>query len=323
MGTNYHIGEIEYYLPRNIISNKFLNQECGISSLFLEQKIGIKERRKADANQSTSDLGCKAAEALFIRKKVRRDDIDLLLVCTQNPDYRLPTTACIIQDKMGLKKSCVAFDINLGCSGFVYSVVIAGNFIKTGMIKHALLIMADQYSKIIDYKDKNTASLFGDASSAILLSPCEDGFGVIDANLGTDGSGAENLILYNSGIVRNDGKNQYLHMDGKEIFKFSITEIPNSINKLLFKNNLKIKDIKFFIFHQANKYILTELQKTLQISSDQMIIDMEFYGNTVSSTVPIAYKNLLNKKKLKKDDLLIFCGFGVGLSWGTILYKYS
>ena len=319
---NYFINKIEYYLPEKIIDNVFLESECGIERGFLENKIGIKFRHLAEKNESVSDMSFKAAKKLIDVNNIDAESIDLLLVCTQNPDYKLPTTACIVQDKLKLKTSCIAFDVNLGCSGFVYSVIIAGNFIKSNLIKNALIIMADQYSKIINYKDRNTAPLFGDAASAILISESNEKNGVIDVDFGTDGSGAENLIAYNSGVVRDDNKSSFLYMNGREVLKFSITAVPESIAKILERNKLTTKDVKYFVLHQANKYLLQEISKALGVADEQMIIDLENYGNTVSSTIPIALKNLVDKNCLQKGDLIILSGFGVGFSWGTILYEY-
>lgn len=320
---NYKIQAIEYYLPERIIDNKYLYEKSGIDIEFLENKIGIKTRHIAAENETTSDMATIAAILLTERNNLKLDTIDLLILCTQNPDYKLPTTSCIVQNNLNLKTSCIAFDVNLGCSGFIYSLAIAGSFLKTGLAKCGIIIMADQYSKLIDYNDKNTASLFGDAATASLIVPCGDSEGVIDVNFGTDGSNADKLIAFNSGVAINPRKNKFLYMDGREIFKFSVQVVPRSVLDILEKNNLKVAEIRYFIFHQANKYMLGEIQKRLEISDEQMIIDIEDYGNTVSSTIPIAYKNLLNRGTLKKDDILIFCGFGVGLSWGTILYRYN
>lgn len=319
---NYFIKAIEYYLPEKVIDNEFLEKECGIDRKFTEEKVGIFERRIAAENEPTSEMCYQAARKLIEKNDIEIEDIELLLVCTQNPDYRLPTTACLVQDKLGLSKSTMAFDVNLGCSGFIYSLSIAGNFIQTGKIKNAIIIMADQYSKIVDYKDRNTASIFGDAAAASLLSECDNDFGVIDANFGTDGSGAEKLIAWNSGVAKNEEQSNYLFMDGREIFKFSMTVVPPSIKKLLERNNISNSDLKHVIFHQANKYMLKELRKRMKFTEEQTIVDMQNVGNTVSATIPIALKNLIDKGNLKKGDLLLFSGFGVGLSWGNVLYKY-
>jgi len=319
---NYKIEAIEYYLPNKVIDNDYLVEKCGIDKKFIEEKVGILTRHIAYDDEPTSALAVKSAELLFDKHNISPGEIDLLLICTQNPDYKLPTTACLVQSQLGLKKSCIAFDVNLGCSGFVYSLPIAGNFIKTGSVKKALIIMADEYSKIISYADKNTAPIFGDAASAILLTACDDMHGEIDANFGSDGTGWDKLIVYNSGVKKDPDKSSFVFMDGLEIFKFAVRVIPNSIKQILDENNLTTQDIKYYIFHQANTYIIKELQKRMKLTDEQIIIDMERYGNTIQSTVPIALKNLLDTGKVKKDDLLIFSGYGVGLSWGNILYKY-
>jgi 3-oxoacyl-[acyl-carrier-protein] synthase III len=318
----YRVKAIESYLPEKIISNEYLNQKFGIDIEFLDNKIGIKERRIAGENETSSDLAYKAAIKFFDKGVVKPEEIDLILVCTQNPDYRLPTTACLLQHRLGLKTSCMAFDINLGCSGYIYSIAVAGSMLSSNIINKALLIMVDEYSKIIDYSDKNTASLFGDAATATILEKCEDGKGVVDFNFGTDGSGAQHLIAYNSGVLKQDDKNNFLYMNGREIFKFSITAVPASVNALLAKNNLKKNDIKYYLFHQANKYMLNEIKKKLELTDEQNIIDMEYTGNTVSSSIPLIFKSLFDQNKLNTGDLLVLCGFGVGLSWGSILYKY-
>jgi 3-oxoacyl-[acyl-carrier-protein] synthase-3 len=318
---NYYIDKIEYYVPDKVISNDFLEEKCGLDIKFTEDKVGIKERRIAADDEYTSDLAFKAADKLLETHNIDRDKIGLILVCTQNPDYNLPTTACLVQDKLGLKKSTLAFDVNLGCSGFVYSSSIAGNFIKSGQVDHALVIMADEYSKIIDYNDKNTASIFGDAAAATLLKPCNDGEGFLDFEYGTDGSGARHLIAYNTGVVKQQDKDRKVFMDGLEIFKFAVKVIPPSVRSLAERNNITLDQVKYYIFHQANKYIIKEIQKRLKLKDEQVIIDLEMIGNTIQSTIPIALKNIIDSNKHKKGDMMIFSGYGVGLSWATCLYK--
>jgi 3-oxoacyl-[acyl-carrier-protein] synthase-3 len=317
---NCKIAALEYYLPGKIITNQYLQEYCGIDAEFLESKIGIKIRHIAADDEYVSDLASKAGNLLFGRNGINKGDIDLLLLCTQHGDYKLPTTACIVQNKLGLPNSCAAFDINLGCSGFVYALGIAGNFIKTGQMKNALVITADTYSKSIDYADKNTASLFGDAGTAILLAASENESNIQDIVYGTDGANYDKLIVYNSGTVKDENKSNFLYMNGREIFKFSTRVVPLSVNELLERNQLQKQDIKYFIFHQANQYMLGEIKKRMKLTDEQMIIDMEQYGNTVSSTIPIAYKNLYLAGKVYEGDRIVFCGFGVGLSWASCLY---
>lgn len=333
----FGIKGIEYYLPEKIITNEYLEKSCNANRDMLNNKIGILERRICNENEAVSDIAYEAAIKLFANNDLNPEDVDLLLVCTQNPDYKLPTTACILQNRLKMRKSSRAFDVNLGCSGFVYSLTIAGNFIRTGDCSKALIIMADAYSKIVNYKDKTTCTLFGDAAASALLVPVESGSGFIDGDFGTDGAGADYLIVPAGGsrtpcspstseeISYPDGNIRSLNnlqMDGRSIFKFVMTEIPGSINNVLTKNKLKISDIKYFIFHQANKYILEELVKKMQIPKGKILINMEKVGNTVSASIPIVLKDALNKNLIKGGDLIVFCGFGVGLSWGSVLYKW-
>jgi len=319
---SYKIHQIDYYLPAKILNNDFLHNQVGIESDFLENKIGIKERRVAGETESCTDMACAATSKLLDADHSLREDIGLLVVCTQNPDYRLPTTACLLQHRLGLSRHTMAFDVNLGCSGFVYCMALAGACLNSGMAKKALLIMVDQYSRLIDQTDKNTVSLFGDAASAVIIGSTNAGSGVIDMDFGTDGSGAFSLIAHNSGIVKNAEKSSYLYMNGREIFKFTITVVPQSVIQILERNSLRVSDIKAFVFHQANKYMLKEIQKIMGIRDDQMVIDMELTGNTVSSTIPIALGNLFKTQAFLPGDKIILCGFGVGLSWGTILYVF-
>ncbi len=319
---SFYISALDYYLPEKKITNEYLHTQCGIDSDFLDNKIGIKERRAAAKDEKTSDLAVNAGLKLLSGSVVDKNDIDFLLICTQNPDYRIPGIAGIVQHRLGLSKNCFAFDVNLACSGFVYSLAIAGNFLISKMSKHALVITADEYTKTIDYKDRATAGIFGDAASASLLEPSSSSSGYIDGVFGTDGSGADRLILYNSSIAAEPDKGTSLFMDGQEIFKFAVRVIPQSINDLLDKNNLKTNDIKYFIFHQANQYILNDLKRRMKLKDEQVVIDFKYIGNTVSSSIPIAFKNLIDGGRIEKGELIVFCGFGAGLSWGSILYRY-
>jgi 3-oxoacyl-[acyl-carrier-protein] synthase-3 len=320
MVDGFRILASDYYLPVEVIENNFLVESCGIDRTFLESKIGVRVRRKASNDETCSRMAELAARRLSIAIGNDLSEVDLLIVCTQNPDYRLPTTACIVHRQLALPSNCLAFDLNLGCSGFVASVMTAGNFIKTKQARQALVITTDKYTSLIDYRDKNTAALFGDAASATLLTACNAATGFIDFDTGTDGRGAMSLVAYNSGTVREPDKDSFLHMNGREVFKFALSAVPQSVNNLLSKNGLNVADIKYFIFHQANQYMLKEIGRTLGLADGQLVIDMENYGNTVSSTIPIAWCNLVQKRCITPGDRIVFCGFGVGLSWASALY---
>ena len=317
-----YIKGLEHYLPPKVIDNKYLEEACGIDPVFLENKIGIKERRVASDDEPTSVMAVKAGTVLLAKQLVTPEEIDLLILCTQTPDYRLPGIAGLVHKGLGLRASCMAFDLSMGCSGYVYSLALADALMKTNGLRRAILIMAEQYSKTIDYRDRATASIFSDAASASLLAPCPEGFGYLAGVFGTDGTKADKLILPNSGVVKDPTSGSSLFMDGREIFKFAVHTVPESIRSLLSGADKRIEQVRFVVLHQANRYMLLELQKRIGLTDSQMVIDMEYIGNTVSSSIPIALQNLLERRAVAHGELLVLCGFGVGLSWGSVLYRH-
>lgn len=294
-------------------------------------KTGINERHIAASDELASDMAFHAAEKLFEEANFDRSKIDYLLLCTQSPDYMLPTTACILQHRLGLPTTVGALDFNLGCSGFIYGLNLSKGLIAGGLAKNVLLITADTYSKYIHPADRSNLTIFGDAAAATLI--CEDnGFASIgDFILGTDGSGWENLIVKESAhnnINRDitngtdhDTKEQpgpsNLFMNGPEIFNFTIKRVPVLIDDLLNKINRKKSDISLYIFHQANQFMLEHLRKKMQIDPDQFYVCLTNYGNTVSSTIPIALQSAREKGKLANHSTILLAGFGVGYSWGA------
>ena len=323
---------ISYYLPKNILSNNRLNEDFPEWSVNkISSKTGIFERHISNHDEFTSDMAVKAALKLFEEYNVSSSEIDFILLCTQSPDYFLPTTACIVQDRLGIPTTAGALDFNLGCSGYVYGLAVAKGLITGNIAKNILLITSEAYSKFIHPKDKSNKTIFGDAAAATLIST--DGFAeILDFELGTDGKGAENLIVKNGatknplltgtdvmdefGNVRNDN---YLFMNGSEIFNFTSNSIPPLVNKILAKNNMWGAEIDLFVFHQANKFLLNHLRKKLEIPEDKFYIYLESCGNTVSSTIPIALKEAIKENKVKGNILL--AGFGVGYSWGSCIIK--
>lgn len=327
-----NIKAISYYLPQAVLSNDLINQEFPEWEIEkISSKTGINSRHISADNEFSSDMAVKAAEKLFAEHNIDRSTIDYLLFCTQSPDYFLPTTACIIQDKLGLNTSIGALDFNLGCSGFVYGLSLAKGLIAGEMAKNILLITAETYSKFIHPKDKSNKTIFGDAAAATLIT-VEKGFCSIGNFIfGTDGRGAENLIVKQGGMrfpvssenedivdefgnVRND-KN--LYMNGAEIFNFTGEFVPKLISSILEKSNLTKEDIDLFIFHQANKYMLNHLRKKIKIPEEKFFIAMEGCGNTVSSTIPIALYAAQKQGRLTTSENLILAGFGVGYSWAA------
>jgi len=324
------IKAISYFLPEDTLSNEKINQtfpEWDINKI--SSKTGIKDRHIAAPDEFSSDMAVKAVEKLFVENNIEKSSIDFLLLCTQSPDYFLPTTACIVQDRLGLSTSCGALDFNLGCSGFVYGLGLAKGLISGGMAKNVLLITAETYSKFIHPKDKSNLTIFGDAAAATLVS-AEEGFCSIgNFEFGTDGRGANNLIVKQGGMrhpatdagvdivdeygnVQNDNN---LYMNGSEIFNFTIESVPKLIKQVLQKNNLEAEAIDLYIFHQANKYMLNHLRKKIGIPEDKFFIFLEGCGNTVSSTIPIALHEASKQGKTLKDTTALLAGFGVGYSW--------
>jgi 3-oxoacyl-[acyl-carrier-protein] synthase-3 len=318
-----YIEHIEYYFPDL--------QEFNSPDDKLTGKIGIHSKHIAAQDETASDMAVKAAKKLFNNTGIERDKIDFLIFCTQSPDYILPTTACIIQQRLGLPNSCGAFDFNLGCSGYVYGLSIAKGLIESGSANNILLLTGDTYSKFINEKDRSVKVIFGDAASATLISGIESDTEFIGPFVfGTDGSGAENLIIPAGGMrepITEESKVEYedqygnlrsranLYMNGPEIFNFTLKEIPSTVEKLLTKSGCQKDDYDFFVFHQANKYMLEHLRKKLKIDIGKFPIDMERCGNTVSSTIPIVLKNQLDQHKIQDHHLLMLLGFGVGYSW--------
>ena len=337
-----HITAIEYFLPKGILSNEQLaEQYIGWSAEKIEKKTGIRERHIAAENECSSDLGVAAAEKLLRSGVVERDAIDYLIFCTQSPDYFLPTTACVMQHRLGLPKKIGALDINLGCSGFIYGLGLAKGLIETAQSKNVLLVTAETYSKFIHLGDKSVRTLFGDAAAATLVQFASDNVRIEGEMIGpfvygTDGSGKDNLIVPTGGMRRkfvmeaeptDDGQGNTrtinnLYMNGGEIFQFTLDCVSRSINELLVKSRKEMNDIDLFVFHQANRYILDHLKRKLEIPSERFHICVEKVGNTVSSSIPIAMKDALDKKIIKSGNLLMLVGFGVGYSWGSVLVRW-
>ena len=323
-----YIKALAYTLPENEITNEQLVKEFPEWSVDkIADKVGINTRFVASENETSSDLAVKAAEKLFLENpNINKEDIDFVLFCTQSPDYFLPTSACIIQNKLGLPTTCGALDFNLGCSGYIYGLSLAKGLILGGIANNVLLLTGETYSKYLHPKDKGNRTIFGDAGSATLIST--EGFAEIgNFSLGTDGKGAENLIVKTGGLrcknpmndltfdeKANPTSSDYLYMNGSEIFNFTIEAVPELVKNTLLKNKLTNDEIEGFVFHQANKFMLNFLRKKLKINEEKFHYYMSEVGNTVSSTVPIVLYEKLKNRELHGNILL--GGFGVGYSWG-------
>jgi len=334
-----YIHSIQYYLPTKVLTNDELLNKWGCDANLdkLLAKVGIEERYIADEDEFISDLAIKASQKLFDEHSISPDEIDFILLCTQSPDYILPTTACIIQDRLNIPTKCGALDFNLGCSGFVYGLALAKSLIDSQIANNVLLITSETYTKHINPLDKSTRPIFGDGAAAILIKGDKEDQGIGQFVLGTDGKGMQNLIIPAGGMklkksneTAEPAKDKYgnerslnnLYMNGPEIFKFAVNIIPRLLEDTLAKNDLAFEDIDCFIFHQASKYLLGVLKKELKIDEDKFYINISSVGNTVSASIPIALKQAEEEKRIKKGDNIMLVGFGVGYSWGATVIKW-
>ncbi|MEK5256447.1 ketoacyl-ACP synthase III [Paenibacillus sp. FSL F4-0125] len=332
---NIGIKAIEYVLPEKVLSNDDLAE---IYDDWTAEKIliktGIAKRHVVLEEECASDLAEKAANKIFESGVITPKDVDFIIFATQSPDYQLPTTACILQDKLGIPKTAGAFDFNLGCSAYIYGLAMAKSFIYMGIAKNVLLLTAETYSKYIHPLDKSTRTIFGDAGAATVV--CENGHHIGEFDLGTDGSGKNALIIPSGGsrlprsevtaIEKEDNGSirsmDNLYMDGAEVFNFTIEAVPQSVRNILEKHNLNLSDIDLFVFHQANKFMLDFLRKKLKIDKEKFYINIEDIGNTVSATIPIALKRAEEEGRLNKGNIVLITGFGVGLSWGSTIITW-
>jgi 3-oxoacyl-[acyl-carrier-protein] synthase-3 len=320
------ISKIEYYLPQSVLTNDDLEKLFPEwSSERIHEKVGISQRHISSDNETVLDMAVKSSEKVF--ESYDRSKVDFILFCTQSPDYFLPTTACLLQDRLKLRKNIGAIDFNLGCSGFVYGLAFAKGLISAGIAKSILLVTSETYSKHIHPEDKGNRSIFGDASASVIVEKAEN-YRDYQFCLGTDGSGAENLIVKKGAFKKDFESNpehefnpENIYMNGPEIFNFTIENIPGLVKETLMVNGMDMDDIDHFVFHQANSFMLNYLRKKTKIPADKFYIDMEKTGNTVSATIPIALKNMMDKGILQEGDKILMAGFGVGYSWGATVME--
>ena len=317
------ISRIEYYLPGSVLSNEDLvDQHPEWNPQKVEKKVGIRNRHIALPEETALDMAVKAAEKLFV--SVDPNTIDFVLFCTQSPDHLLPTSACIAQERLGLRTNIGAMDFNLGCSGYIYGLALSKSLIESGMAANVLLLTGETYSKYISESDISNPSIFGDAATASLITKSENDH-IGEFVLGTDGKGAENLIVRNinaqNAFRLTDGKSPELYMNGPEIFNFTIETIPPLVEAVCVKNRIARNDVDYVILHQANKYIIEFLISTIGLDPSKCHIDMLEYGNTVSNTIPIALKDSWDRGLIKTGDKVLLAGFGVGYSWGSTIIR--
>ena len=326
------IGPIAVYLPQRIETNDQLQAEHPNWDLsIIGEKTGIMQRHVAGPGETASDLAVAASEKLFADYDIDRQSIDFVLLCTQTPDYPLPTSACLIQDRLGLPAQCGALDYNLGCSGFVYGLAMADGLIQSSVANNILLLTAETYTKYIDQDDRSLRTIFGDAAAATLVQ-ANSKRSLWGFKFGTDGSGADTLLVSDGGARPAEDAHKprhrkrwksRLYMDGPSLINFTVGAVPKLIEEIVQSNGLQMSDVKRFLLHQATFKMLEQLQKRLDVDDSRLPIRLRDVGNTVSATVPILIDELRTDGTLDDDGINALVGFGVGWSWAGCLWKDS
>lgn len=332
---NAYVKAISYYLPKKVVTNEELLKEFPEWSVDkVAAKVGVMSRHIADIKETAGDMAEKAAHKLFEEYGIVPSEVDFLLLCTQSPDYFLPSTSCILQDRLGLRKDIGAFDYNLGCSGCVYGLAVAKGLIVAGIAKNVLLLTSETYSKYLHPSDKSNRSIFGDGAAACLVST--EGMAEIgEFVFGTDGGGANDLIVktgaarqkQTTGLSTVDDENHiwyddYLYMNGGAIFNFTLDAVPTLLKQVIVKNGIEKDDVDYYVYHQANKFMLNTIRKVCGIPKDRFYIDLAEVGNTVSSTILIGLKDCLDMGQISSGMNVMIAGFGVGLSLAGTMLKF-
>ena len=301
------------YLPTKVLTNKDLEEMVDTSDEWIRTRTGIEERRIAEDDIDTSDMAFYAAKQALEEAELSAKEIDLILVATVTPDTAFPSVAAIIQDRLGASNAA-AMDISAACSGFMYGLVTAKQFIETKTYKHILIVGVEKLSKITDWTDRNTCILFGDGAGAAILSEVSEGKGIMSFELGADGSGGKNLYQDEKG---------YLVQNGREVFKFAVRQMPESVINVVEKAGIEKDEVDFLIPHQANIRITGAARQRLGISEDKMAQSIRSYGNTSAASIGIALSEEVKNGKIKDNDLIVLVGFGGGLTWGAIVMRWG
>lgn len=319
---------IGHYVPEKVLTNFDLEKMVDTSDEWITERTGIKQRHIAAPEEATSDLSLKAAQKALEDAGVAPEEIDLVIVATASPDHAFPSTACLVQDRIGAKNAA-AFDLSAGCSGFVYSLGVASQMIKTGLYNKALIIGAETLSRIMNWQDRNTCVLFGDGAGAAVVGVVEDGYGVLGIDLGADGSGGKYLYQPAGGsrtpaseqtIADND---HTIHMNGPEVFKFAIQIMGKTAKTALKNAGMKPEELDMLFPHQANLRIISSAAKRLKMPMEKVWVNVDKYANTSAASIPIALCEAQAAGVLKKGDNILLDGFGAGLTWAAIVLKWS
>ena len=316
-----------HYAPEKILTNADLEKMVETSDEWIRTRTGIETRHIAAKNQTTSGLCVEAAKNAMEMAKVTPDDIDYIIVATASPDYVVPSTACMVQDKLGCKHAG-AMDISAGCSGYIYAVALASNLVKAGMYKHILIIGAEILSRLVNWEDRGTCILFGDGAGAAVIGEVDEGYGLLASDLGSDGSLGKILNIPASGVAEPvthraiDSGRIYIHMEGPEVFKAAVRHMGATTLKTLDMAGITKEDINMFIAHQANNRIIQAIAKRLGLPADHMYVNVDRYGNTSAASVGIALDEVVRAGRVKRGDYVVLTGFGAGLTWGCDVMKW-
>ncbi len=323
------ISGVGHYVPEKILSNQDLEKMVDTTDEWIVSRTGIKERRILGEGKGSSFMGALAAKVALEDAGVDADELELIVVATVTPDMFFPSTACLIQHEIGAKNAW-GVDINGACTGFIYAVAIGAQFIESGRYKKVLVVGADKMSAITDYTDRNTCVLFGDAAGAVVLERSRQSkTGIIDYLLKSDGSGQNYLYMKGGGSLHPathetvDKKMHYIYQDGRTVFKFAVNGMADITEEIVRKNKIRSEEIKLFIPHQANLRIIDAAAQRVKLSPDQVLINIDRYGNTTAATIPLGLSEAYQNGKLKKGDIVVFAAFGAGFTWGSMLVRWS
>ncbi|WP_303691215.1 beta-ketoacyl-ACP synthase III [Megamonas hypermegale] len=316
------------YVPEKILTNADIEKLVDTNDEWITERTGIKERRICAPEQATSDLSLIAAQRALEDANVSAEELDMIIVATISADSNTPSTACVLQNKLGAVNAA-AFDLSAACSGFVYGSAIASQFIETGVYKKVLVVGAETLSKFVNWKDRNTCIIFADGAGAAVYGVVDDGYGVLSFDLGADGSGAETIEIPGGGSRHPadqetiDNHMHCLHMNGKETFRFAVKAMGSTVMKSLERAELSKEDIDYFIPHQANIRIIQSAAKRLHLPMEKVFVNIEKYGNTSAASIPIALAEAEREGKLKKGEIIALSGFGAGLTWASCIMKWA
>lgn len=328
-GTEKAVGIIGIgsFAPEKILTNKDLEQIVDTSDEWISERTGIKVRHIVADGENTSDIAAKAAERALKDAGLTADDIDLIVVATATPDMLFPSTACLVQNQLKAAKAA-AYDLAAGCSGFMYAIVTASQFIKTGLYKHVLVIGAESLSRILDWTDRNTCVLFGDGAGAVVLGEVPEGYGILGSNLGSDGSGGDLLCLPAGGTSRPATEEtvrdrlHFVHMAGNEVFKFAVKVMGEAALNALEHAQIDTSEVDWLIPHQANIRIIQSAAKRLKMPMEKVIVNVDKYGNTSSASIPIALEEAIHDGRIKSGQVITMVGFGAGLTWASAVMRW-